>query len=193
MQSAKNTIRVRALKQRDDYTESLDEKTKKKLVLRICDHFLASVPLSKNALIAGYWPIGSELDSRGLMDQLWGRGHRICLPIAKGPGADLIFRIWKPGDTLKPGHYDIPEPLSTAEIVDPDVLIIPLVSFDRRGHRLGYGAGHYDRTIAQMRKRKKILAVGIALERQHVNELPMAKYDQALDFVVTEERACRFS
>lgn len=192
MQAAKKTIRSRALKQRDDYTENLNDKEKARLLDRIFQSFSLAFTPKAGTTVAGYWPMGSEVDCKPLLDHLWSMECRMCLPYLTG-GEDMVFRLWRPGDTLKPNIYGIGEPLPSAESIDPDIVIVPLVSFDRRGHRLGYGAGYYDRALARLRKRKSVTVIGLALEMQQVNELPIAKYDQPLDMVATEDRLYRFA
>ena len=122
------------------------------------------------------------------------KGGKGLLPVSQKAGEPLIFRSWKPGDQLKESTFKTMEPLSLCPIHDPQVIIVPLLAFDGRGHRLGQGAGHYDRTISYLHQKKKIpiLTIGVSFEVQRVNELPMASYDQRLDWIVTEEKAYKF-
>lgn len=136
--------------------------------------FLAAVPLAPGAVVAGYWPIGSELDSRPLLAALAARGHPVLLPAPHTENQPLSFQTW-------------PDPGSPA--VEPDVLIIPLLAFDRAGWRLGQGGGHYDRTLAGLRARRPVLAVGFAYAAQEVPAVPHGAFDQRLDWIVTEREA----
>ena len=137
-------------------------------------------------VISAYWPIRDEADTRPLLAALAELGVTTALPVTGGRGHPLVFRAWKPGDAQNPGQMAIPEPLSTAAQVEPDVLFVPLAAFDRRGHRIGYGAGHYDCTLAQLRAKKPVVAIGIAFATQEIAEVPSEPHDQKLDFVLTE-------
>ncbi len=140
------------------------------------------------AVVSGYWPFRSEIDPRPLMARLAAAGARIALPVTppKGSDAPLHFRLWDAVDELRPGHFPVHEPPTHAKTVEPDLVLVPLLAFDRRGHRLGYGAGHYDRTLARLRALKPVTALGLAFAAQEVDELPAGPHDQRLDGVVTE-------
>ena len=97
----------------------------------------------------------------------------------QGKGLPLVFRAWKPGDTLTAGVWGIQEPLPSSPAVDPDVLLVPLLAFDTRGYRLGYGGGFYDRTLAGFRTRKRVVAVGVAFDEQRIDAVPTPTYDRA--------------
>lgn len=151
----------------------------------------AFADLSACATIAGYWPVGDELDVRPLMERLHGRGHALCLPVVVAKGRPLLFRRWRPGDALVPGGLGIPVPGEGAGEVRPDLLLVPLLAFDRGGHRLGYGAGFYDRTLALLRLGGPVTAVGVGYDAQEVPAVPRDALDQPLDWIVTERRALR--
>lgn len=155
---------------------------------RVRDRFLAAIPLPPDAVIAAYWPVGDEVDVRPLLHALHERGHACLLPVVTGP-RPLIFREWRPGQALIAGAHGIPVPPPTAPERAPRVLCVPLLAFDRTGHRLGYGGGHYDRTLAGLRAAGPILAVGIAYADQEMASLPADGHDQRLDWVVTEADA----
>jgi 5-formyltetrahydrofolate cyclo-ligase len=136
-------------------------------------------------VVAGYWPMRSEIDPRLLMERLLGRGVRLCLPVVVGPGP-LEFRRWRPGDELACGPLGTSHPSAGAEALEPDLLLVPLLAFDRRRHRLGYGAGHYDATLATLRAKRPVFAVGVAYAAQAVDAVPLDPWDEKLDLVVTE-------
>lgn len=153
-------------------------------------NFLAHVTLAPTAIIGGYWPTGTELDVRPLMTELHRRGHVCGLPVVHR-GHPLEFHRWGPEDRLVRGVFDILAPDHHTPIVDPDVLLIPMLAFDDRGMRIGYGGGYYDRTIPAIRSRKPLLTVGIAYAVQEVGRVPTDRYDQRLDWIVTDVAAHR--
>ena len=135
--------------------------------------------------VAGYLPIRSEIDPRPAMLALIGLGYRVAVPVVEAPGQPLAFRAWSPGGTTEPGAFGVEVPVA-AEPVEPDVLLVPMLAFDARGHRLGYGGGFYDRTIARLRARREVHALGFAYAAQEVDLVPDSETDMRLDAVVTE-------
>ena len=152
-------------------------------------NFLKAVEVDEGEVVAGYWPHQSELDVRPLLEVLSSKGIACALPVVVSKDAALHFRSWKPGDELAEGSYGIPAPLETAtKAVAPDVVIVPLLAFDERRFRLGYGGGFYDRTIVELRKNNpSLLTVGAAFSGQCVKQVPIEEHDQPLDLIVTEE------
>jgi 5-formyltetrahydrofolate cyclo-ligase len=136
--------------------------------------------------IAGYWPIRTEIDIRPLLSALAENGRDTVLPVMAGRGESLIFRRWRPGTALDAGRFGTAHPPAAASAIEPDVLLVPLLAFDRRHRRLGYGAGFYDRTLASLRRRKRVLAIGVAFAAQEVQEVPADGWDEPLDLVLTE-------
>jgi len=155
-------------------------------------NFLDRVPWRPDQLISGYVPMRSEADVLPLMRALAERGVRLALPVVPGKAAPLLFRLWLPDQRLEPGLFETMQPPADAETVEPDLLLIPLLAFDAGGARLGYGGGYYDRTLAALRRRRRIVAVGIGFEAQMVPHLPTAAHDQRLDFMVTEQGVREF-
>ncbi len=137
--------------------------------------------------VSGYIAHRSELNILPLMQKLAENGWQTCLPVVVRPASALIFRNWRPGDQLQNGAFGIPVPVATAEIVKPDVLLVPLLSFDTMGYRLGYGGGFYDRTIASLAATGALVTVGIAYSDQQVQSVPRGRHDQPLDWIVTEK------
>lgn len=161
--------------------------------LALARHFLAGLSLAPDAIVAGYWPTQGEIDPRPLMRALAGRGHGLALPVIAAKAAPLIFRRWD-GATLPPaGRFGIPAPDAAAPEIRPDVILVPLLAFDARGHRLGYGGGYYDRTLAGWRAGGGGLAIGLAFAAQQVDELPTEPTDQPLDGIATERAAWRIT
>ncbi len=155
-------------------------------------NFMAAFSLPPRAVVAGYSTMRDEADAGPLLAALASRGHALCLPVVEAPAAALGFRQWAPGDALVPGYQGIGEPAAGAAVAHPDVVLVPLLAFDRGGHRLGYGGGFYDRTLARLREAGSVLAIGIAFSAQQVDRLPGADHDQRLDAVLTEQGVIRF-
>ena len=141
---------------------------------------------------AGYAPIASELDPGPLLRHLAACGLGLALPVTCGRDAPLVFRGWSWGGPLEPGPFGVPVPPANAPTVEPDLLVVPLLAYDGRGHRLGYGAGYYDRTLAACRQARNVTAVGLAFAGQRIDAVPTTPRDQALDWVVTEAGAEKF-
>src|ERR1019366_7388310 len=122
--------------------------------------------ITPGAIVAGYSPIRSEVDPAPLMRKLAAQGAQLALPVITARGQSLRFRAWSPGDRLLQGPLGILEPSPGAAEIIPDIVLVPLAAFDRAGHRIGYGAGHYDRTLAQLHKSKGFAVIGLAFATQ---------------------------
>ena len=140
--------------------------------------------------VSAYLAIRNEIDPMPLMLALAGLGFGVALPIIVGPGQPLVFRRWTPGAALEAGPFGTSVPRDGAE-VEPDVLVVPMLAFDARCHRLGYGGGFYDRTIARLRARRPVHAFGLAYAGQELPALPVEATDIQLDAVVTEAGVVR--
>ena len=138
-------------------------------------------------VVSAFHPYQSEIDTRLLLGKLAGEGWTTCLPVVLGKGLPLEFRRWLPGEPLVKGVWGIERPPDTSPLVEPDVLIIPLLAFDRKGYRLGYGGGFYDRTLEKIRILKNIVAVGVGYSGQEVEAVPHGAHDQPLDYMMTEK------
>lgn len=136
-------------------------------------------------IVAGYMAIQTEIDPRQALESLHEAGKRICLPVIQGKGKPLLFREWSPGAAMIEGDFGALIPRS-GDTVIPDAAIVPLVAFDDKGYRLGYGGGYYDRTLVHLRENPSFHAVGFAFAAQEMPDLPVDPYDQYLDAVVTE-------
>lgn len=155
---------------------------------KIRDHFLSHLPnLDKKLVVAGTSSIKNEMDPMPLMAALEKNGHQLCLPITAERATPLVFRAYKTGDPLVPHVWNIGVPASTQPLCVPDVLLCPLLAFDRTGARLGYGGGYYDATLQSLRAQKTIIAVGLGYAVQEVEAVPLGKYDQRLDLIITEK------
>jgi 5-formyltetrahydrofolate cyclo-ligase len=144
---------------------------------------LEHMPPPPGAGDAGVWPSWQEIDIRPLLHALHERGHPIALPVTPPRGNPLAFRRWRPGEELARGPMGTRQPHQGAEALTPGVLLVPLLVFDRRGHRLGYGAGFYDRTLALL---PGATAIGVAHAAQELDEVPAGPEDARLDAIATE-------
>ena len=188
--SDKETVREKAKALRKEAAGAAgaaDAETGRRLAAQFLDH----VPWEKGAIVGGYWPIGDEIDPRPLLEALDRAGCGLALPVVAAATERLIFRAWRPGDPLESGAYGIPVPPGSAEARVPSLLLVPLLAFDRSGHRLGYGGGYYDRTIRHLRGQGRLIGVGLAYGAQEVPAVPREGDDEALDWIVTERDAIR--
>lgn len=157
----------------------------------MAQHFLADCPLTGAEIIAGFWPIGAEADPLPLLEKLRERGHPVALPVVVARDAPLIFRLWVNDIPLEPAGFGTRAPGPAAPEVRPDILLMPLLAYDEEGHRLGYGGGYYDRTLAHLVPRPRL--VGFAFSGQAQKSIPHEAHDVMLDAVVTERGLAFFS
>ena len=144
------------------------------------------IHLEPGAVVSGFSPLKSEISPLPLLRRLADAGVQLALPVVVGRGQPLIMREWSFGAPLNSGVWGIREPPADARQVFPDILIVPLLAFDRTGHRIGYGAGYYDMTIARLRAMKPVVAIGIAFAAQEIAAVPATPRDARLDLVLTE-------
>ncbi len=149
-----------------------------------------SVPLPDGP-VAGFWPLGRELDVRPLLGHLKTSGRTVALPATGPKGQPLTFREWREADALALGRHGVAEPSPDRAEVVPAVVLVPLLAFDRRGGRLGFGGGYYDRTLAALRAAGPVLAVGVGYAWQAVDAVPRDGHDQMMDWLLTDRGAFR--
>ena len=159
---------------------------------RLADEGLRLARLWRAQIVSAFHPLRDEPDTLELLRALAGDGFATALPVVVGRNSPLVFRLWRPGDPTLTGAMSIAEPLESAQAVDPDLLFVPLACFDRRGNRIGYGAGFYDRTLARLRAIKPIHAVGVAYGVCEVATAPYEAHDESLDAIVTEQETMHF-
>lgn len=147
--------------------------------------------MAPGSVVSGYCPYRTEINVMPLLEKLAGNGVELVLPVVVENEQPLTFRRWKPGDPMEVGQLDIQVPLADAPECDPDVLLVPLLAFDDRGYRLGYGGGFYDRTLEKLRKEKSIIAVGVAYAGQEVGAVVRSVEDQPVDWMLTENGPMR--
>ncbi len=148
--------------------------------------------ISPGMIVSGFSPLKSEINPLPLMRNLAAAGATLALPVVQGRGRPLIMRAFAFGDALASGQWGIREPKPEAAEVAPDILLVPLLAFDRNGQRIGYGAGYYDMTIARFRAMKPVTAVGIAYAAQEIADVPVSERDARLDLVLTEHDVIDF-
>jgi 5-formyltetrahydrofolate cyclo-ligase len=156
-------------------------------------HGLQFLGLGPGVVVSGFSAIRDEIDAGPLLQRLGGEGHSLALPVMQGKGLPLLFRAWAPGDAMGRVQWGIAEPLPTQPVLEPDVVLVPLLAFDAHGYRLGYGGGFYDRSLAGLRAKKAIIAVGIAYDELRIDAVPHLDYDQRLDWVLTPSGPMRCS
>jgi 5-formyltetrahydrofolate cyclo-ligase len=181
----KEQLRQEALARRD----GLDKAIREEAAQTITAQALGFPDLRDVTPVGGYWPIRSEVDPRPLMEALLERGQDVALSQILHP--HLSWRLWQPGDVLVKGGFGVREPGPDAPEVFPKCLIVPLVAFDRRGGRIGYGKGHFDRAIAALEKQHSILTIGLAYAVQEIEQVPVESHDRLLDVVITETEIVR--
>ena len=139
----------------------------------------------KRIIIGGYFPVNHEIDDLEILKRLEKKKYKICLPVIKKK-FNMDFYKFSFTDPLIVNKYGIPEPKKTT-IVYPDIILVPMVAFDKNLNRLGYGGGYYDRMIEKLMKKKNFLKIGLAFSKQKINNLPMSKFDKKMDYIVTEK------
>ena len=187
IEDAKARLRREALARRDALPSPLRAAAAEAITTRPFP-----VAITPGTIVSGFMPMKSEINPIPLMRKLADAGATLALPVVAGKGRPLIMRAWSVGEPLASGVWGIREPKPDAPEVFPDILIVPLLAFDRRGHRIGYGAGYYDMTIAGLRARKTVLAVGIAFAAQEIAQVPTTPRDARLDLVLTEREVIDF-
>ncbi|MEJ1158112.1 5-formyltetrahydrofolate cyclo-ligase [Prosthecomicrobium sp. N25] len=187
-QSVKADLRAGALARRGAIADAEKTAAAERIAAAI-----EGLPLPAGALVSGFLPIRGEVDPRPALERLAARHHPLCLPVVLEDRTTMVFRAWKPGDALVPSSFGLSVPVPEAPVVEPSVMLVPLAAFDRRGYRIGYGKGHYDRAIERLAGRGPLLEIGIAFACQEIEHVPAEPHDRPMQVVVTEEGAipCR--
>ena len=182
----KDRLRVEAFARRD----ALPAPSRAEASAAIARRVLALPELDGAGPVGAYWPMRSEVDPRPIMEALAARGTIVALSQIRHP--HLSWREWRPGDALVHGGFKVQEPGPDAPEVFPTALLVPLCAFDRRGGRLGYGKGHFDRSIAALSRLHPLLAVGLAFSVQEIDAVPTEAHDSPLTLVATERELITF-
>jgi 5-formyltetrahydrofolate cyclo-ligase len=156
----------------------------------VADNFFKYVQLKPSDVVAGYWRIKDEMDCQPILIRLMDSFQPVCLPVVLGDDLPLELRLWEQGTPLYEAGFGTLAPSELAPQVEPDVIVMPLLGFDGRGTRLGYGGGYYDRTLEKLGKRPRL--VGIAFAMQELDHIPHEPHDFPLDIIVTEQGARSF-
>lgn len=182
MEHNKLTLRTLGITRR----AALPETERAAVAFSVAAMLYSSLPVAAK-IIAGYYPIRDELDARIAL-RMQVNQRQLCLPVVKQGSKVLEFRTWKPDTPMEKGFYGIPCPVEGSEILSPDVVLVPLAAFDARKHRIGYGAGYYDATLAALRQQNQaVIAIGVAYACQEVPEIPDSPQDIVLDMIITEK------
>ncbi len=145
--------------------------------------------ISKKKIVGGYYPVNFEIDILHIFKELEMKGIQLCLPSIK-KNNEMDYYSWSTKNLLKLNKYGIPEPEQIKKVI-PDIIFVPLVAFDNRLFRIGYGGGYYDRYIGKISNKKNLLKVGIAHSCQKINRVPTNNYDKKLDIIITEKYTLR--
>lgn len=157
----------------------------------VAEH-VAMLNVPGGSVVGGYIAIGDEADPHILLKKLTVQHCTIAFPRVSAKDEPLAFHCWAPGQNLQRGTYGIPEPSKDWPLAYPKILLVPLLAFDRNGHRLGYGGGYYDRTLDFLRANSTVRAIGVAYSGQEVAELPREEHDHRLDAIITENGVRNF-
>ena len=183
IRNAKSRLR-QAMEARRAAIALTERETRANALAGVVENLLAALP-EQPASVSAFLSIGTEIDTAPLIARLTAKGLQLGLPVMVSKAAPLMFRTWHPGAPLDTVKWGIREPTQDAPVLVPEVLLVPLLAFDRRGGRLGYGGGFYDRTLAALRKESPWPAIGIAFDEQEVDAVPTSDYDERLDWVAT--------
>ncbi len=185
----KKQLRKEALARRD----ALDPFWRIEASLEMAETARDSIAFEPGAIVSGFWPMRSEVDVRPMMFALREHGARLCLPAILDKST-IAFRELVRGAPLVEMGFGTHGPGEEAEVLDPDIMLIPLAAFDRRGHRIGYGAGYYDRAIGRLQDAgKQPRLIGIAFDCQEVSEVPDEPHDVVIPEILTESGLRRFA
>ena len=165
---------------------SLDPQIRQTFSVRLAAEGVRLAQDWRPRVVSAFHALSDEPDTLALLEALARAGFATALPVTVSRAVPLTFRLWRPGEPTIAGAMNIPEPSPLSPAVEPDLLFTPLAAFDRRGHRIGFGAGHYDRTLSHLRAKRPIRAVGVAYGACEVEAVPNEPHDEPLDFILTE-------
>lgn len=185
MDLSKDTLRHEAIRHRDRIDPGSEDPDE------AAQLFFEAIQPKKGQVIASYWRKGKEFDSSAVTERVLKDGLICALPVIQKDSKILKFARWDETVPREKGPFDIQQPVVNEETewLEPDIVIVPMLAFDRHGHRLGYGGGYYDATLKELRSQKTIVAVGMAYAKQAVLfNLPLEDHDQRLDWIITPHK-----
>ena len=182
----KRLLRRTALKKRNEIVSKASSKSGELLA----GHIVQLVKTFPHAYtVSGYLSIGNEIETLPSLNALAVAGYQTCLPVVLEMGGPLGFRAWTDGDLLERGPLKTRHPIPDAPDIIPDILLVPLLAYDLRGYRLGWGGGFYDRTLgAYQTEGRPVIAIGIGYDNQKIDQVPFDAFDMVMDWVVTEKK-----
>lgn len=180
----KQALRASLLKERRAFKEQLSASDQERYAESVLGQLLSLLQSRPHAVVGSYFPMKDEFDLTLINDGLRAAGYQLCLP-SVSLDYQMQFRAYHKDDVLHRNPFGFLEPGSDAIRLEPEIILVPLVAFDRKGHRVGYGQGHYDRLLHRVRF--NVLAIGVAYDMQRVDEIPVDAFDQRLDYIVTEK------
>lgn len=186
LEEAKAALRLKARSNRAAILSS----TRSDAAKAVAGHFFTAVTLAPRDIVAGYWRIKDEMDCQPILVRLMDSFQPVCLPVVLGDEQPLELRLWEQGAPLYEAGFGTLAPSELAPQVEPDVILMPLLGFDKRGTRLGYGGGYYDRTLERLSRRPRL--IGLAFAAQELEDIPREAHDVPLDTIVTEHGARHF-
>lgn len=182
-QSRKQALRAIA----KDRRRALDPAERRAAETAICGHAVAALGRFPQGVLSAYWAFGDELDPQPVMAAAYAEGWSVGLPVTRGRGNPLMFRTWHPGMPLVPEGFGVKVPPASAAAVVPSLVLTPLLAIDRQGNRIGYGAGFYDRTLAELSAdNPNLVAIGLAFSCQIFDTVPADPHDRPLHGVIDE-------
>ncbi len=188
VKDAKKKCRAEAMARRDALYKEIGTPAGE----RLAENVLATGLIHPGDVVSGFWPMGAEIDLVPLLTKLSGIGCTCVLPVVRKKDTPLIFLEWRPETVMRDAAFGTKEPPADAPERIPNVVLAPLLAFDKEGYRIGYGGGYYDRSLAALRAAGSVIVIGVAYAGQEMDAVPHDGFDQPLDWVVTEEGARKF-
>lgn len=185
--TGKQKLRLLLRQRRRQYHTTIDQSVVTQNLIKQWHQLSSIITIKPDAVIAGYYPIGSELSLLGLLEYLYHQGYSVTLPAVTG-SYHLDFIVWAPSTRMTKDSLDIPIPQDLNQKLIPDIILTPLLGFDHQGHRLGQGQGYYDTALWDLKKQKEIIAIGTGYSCQYLDNIPIYAKDYPMDYILTPEK-----
>lgn len=189
--SLKKQLRVIAKKKREDFYNEQGKLAIEETIRIFKNDVFPIIEGHQKPIISGYWPLNTELDIRPILNFLLEKGIECCLPCLQDDNKGLIFRKYLPETKLVETRFGLLQPSQNYDIVEPNIILMPLLGFSLNGDRIGYGMGYYDYTIHYLRQKKSVISIGIGFAIQEFEDIPSTAHDEKLDFVLTDKKLHR--